>query len=50
MKVRLEQALNLGAAAVTLAAAFGLDPVIAAVSLAAISVGLAIAAGLPHKI
>jgi hypothetical protein len=48
MKVKLEQALNPGAAAVTLAAAFGLDPVIAALSLAAISVGLAVTAGLPR--
>jgi len=48
MKVKLEQALNLGAAAVTLAAAFGLDPVVAALSLAAISVGLAVTAGLPR--
>jgi hypothetical protein len=35
MRVRLEQALNLGAAAVTLAAVFGLDPLVAALSLAA---------------
>jgi hypothetical protein len=48
MKVKLEQALHLGAAAVTFAAAFGLDPVAAALTLAAISVGLAISAGLPY--
>jgi hypothetical protein len=48
MKVNLERALNLGAAAVTLAAAFGLEPVVAALSLAAISVGLAVTAGLPR--
>jgi hypothetical protein len=45
MKVHLEQALHLGAAAVTLASAFGLDPMIAAVSLALINMGLAIIAG-----
>jgi hypothetical protein len=48
MKMRLEQALHLGAAAVTLAAAFGLNPLIAALSLALISVGLAVSAGLPR--
>jgi hypothetical protein len=48
MKVKLERALNLGAAAVTLAAAFGLDPMVAALSLAAISIGLAVSAGLPR--
>jgi hypothetical protein len=48
MKIRLEQLLNLGAAAVTLAAAFGLDPAVAMLLLAAISVGLAVAAGLPR--
>jgi hypothetical protein len=47
MKTRLEQLLNLSTAAVTLAAAFGLDPVVAALALATISVGLAISAGLP---
>jgi hypothetical protein len=47
MKIRLEQLLNLGAAAVTLAAAFGLDPTVAMLFLAAISLGLAVAAGLP---
>ena len=47
MKVRIEQALHLGAAAVIVAAAFGLDAVIAALSLAMISVGLAVSAGLP---
>jgi hypothetical protein len=46
MKMQLERLLNLGAAAVTLAAAFGLDPMAVALSLAAISVGLAISAGL----
>jgi hypothetical protein len=47
MKIKIEQALNIGAAAVTLAAAFGLNPSVAALSLAAISVGLAVAAGPP---
>jgi hypothetical protein len=46
MKKRIEQLLNLAAATVTLAAALGLDPFAAAVSLAAISVGLAVSAGL----
>ena len=46
MNVRIEQALHLGAAAVILAEALGLDPMIAAVALAAISVGLAVSAGL----
>jgi hypothetical protein len=46
MKMRLEQVLNLGAAAVALAEAFGLDPMVAALSMAAISIGLAISAGL----
>ncbi len=46
MKMQLERLLNLGAAAVTLAAAFGLDPMASALSLAAISVGLAISASL----
>jgi hypothetical protein len=48
MKIRLEQLLNLGAAAVTLAAALGLDPAIAMPLLAAISMGLAVAAGIPR--
>jgi hypothetical protein len=48
MKVRLEQALHLSAAAMILAAAFGLDPVVAALSLAAINVGFAVSFGLPH--
>jgi hypothetical protein len=48
MKIRIEQALHFGAAAVTLAAAFGLNPLIAALSLAVISFGLAVSAGLPH--
>jgi hypothetical protein len=48
MKIILEQLLNLGAAAVNLAAAFGLDPVVAMLLLAAISVGLAVSAGLPR--
>ncbi len=48
MKTRLEQALHLGAAAVTLAAAFGLNPTVAAMSLAAISVGLALSAGVSN--
>ncbi|HEV7601610.1 MAG TPA: hypothetical protein VGO49_15325 [Bradyrhizobium sp.] len=46
MKIKLEQLLNFGAAALTLAAAFGLDPTVAALYSAAISVGLALAAGL----
>lgn len=46
MKTKLERLLNLGAAAVTLAAAFGLDPVAAALSSAAISVGFAVTVGL----
>jgi hypothetical protein len=45
MKKRLEQALHLGAAVVTVAAAFGLNPIAAAMLLAAISVGLAVSAG-----
>jgi hypothetical protein len=48
MKRRLEQLLNLGAAAVTIAAAGGLDPAIAMPLLAAISVGFAVAAGIPR--
>jgi hypothetical protein len=48
MKVRLEQLLNLGAAAVTLAAAFGLDPALSTLLLEAISVGLAVVASLPR--
>jgi hypothetical protein len=48
MKTKLEQLLNLGAAAVTLAAVFGLDPVVAMLLQAAISVGLAVSAGLPR--
>jgi hypothetical protein len=48
MKIRLEQLLNLGAAAVTLAAAYGLDPAVAMPLLAAISLGLALAAGFPR--
>jgi hypothetical protein len=48
MKTRLEQLLNLAAAMVTLAAAFGLNPLAAAISLAAISVGLAMTARLPR--
>jgi hypothetical protein len=46
MKLKLEQILHLSAAAVTFANAFGLDPVIAALSLSAISFGLALSAGL----
>jgi hypothetical protein len=46
MKVQLEQALHLGAAAVILVSAFGLDPMVAAVSLAAIHMGMAIITGL----
>lgn len=46
MKIKLEQLLHFGAAAVTLAAAFGLDPVVAMLLLAAISMGLAVSAGL----
>ncbi|HEX3496586.1 MAG TPA: hypothetical protein VHT02_05345 [Methylocella sp.] len=48
MKIRLEQLLNLVAAAVNLAAAVGLDPAVAMLLLAAISVGLAVAAGIPR--
>jgi hypothetical protein len=48
MKIRLEQLLNLGAAVVTIAAAVGLDPAVAMPLLAAISVGLAVAAGIPR--
>jgi hypothetical protein len=48
MKTRLEQMLNLIGAVVTLAAAFGLDPMIAALASAAIGVGLAVSAGLPR--
>jgi hypothetical protein len=48
VKIKLEQALHLSAAVVTLAAAFGLDTIVAAMSLAAISVGLAVSAGLPR--
>jgi len=48
MKLRLEQLLNLGAATVLLAAAVGLDPAVAMLLLAAISVGLAVAAGIPR--
>jgi hypothetical protein len=48
MKKRLEQLLNLGAAGVTLAAAAGLDPAVAMPLMAAISVGLAVAAGIPR--
>jgi len=48
MKVKLEQALHLSAAVVTVAAAFGLDAMTTALSLAAISVGLALSAGLPR--
>jgi hypothetical protein len=46
MKRRLEQVLNLCAASMTLATALGLDPKVAAIFLAAISVGLALSAGL----
>jgi multisubunit Na+/H+ antiporter MnhC subunit len=48
MKMRLEQLLNLAAATVTLAAAFGLDPLATALSLAAINVGFAVSACLPR--
>lgn len=48
MKLKLEQALHLSAAVVLLATAFGLDPMIAALSLSAISVGLARSAGPPR--
>jgi hypothetical protein len=47
MKMRLVQALHFGAAAVTLAEVYGLDPMVAALSLASISVGLAVSAGIP---
>jgi hypothetical protein len=46
MKVRLEQALHLGTAVVSLAAPFALDPVVAGLLLAMTSVGLALCAGL----
>jgi hypothetical protein len=42
VKTSLEQALHFGTAVVTLAAAFGLNPVVAALALASISVGLAL--------
>jgi len=42
MRMNFERLLNLGAAAVTLAAACGLDPVAAALFMAGISVGFAI--------
>ena len=45
MRTTFERLLHLGVAAVTLAAAFGLDPPIAAVSMAAINVGLALSVG-----
>jgi hypothetical protein len=45
MTIRFEQLLHLGAAAVLLAAADGLDPSIAMPLLAVISVGLAATAG-----
>jgi hypothetical protein len=45
MTIRFEQLLHLGAAAVLLAAAVGLDPSIAMPLLAVISVGLAATAG-----
>jgi hypothetical protein len=48
MKSTLQLWLNLAAAAVTLAAAFGLDSMVAMLLLAAISVGLAVSAGLPR--
>jgi hypothetical protein len=48
MKIRLEQFLNLGAAALSLASAFGLDPMIAMLLQAAISVGLAVSASFPR--
>jgi hypothetical protein len=47
MKMRLEQLLHVGAAIVTLAATFGLDPVVAGLLLSSISVGLAVCAGFP---
>jgi hypothetical protein len=47
MKKKIEVLLNLAAAAVSLAVAFGLDPLIAVRLLAAISVGFAMSAGLP---
>jgi hypothetical protein len=48
MKITLEQLLNLGAAAVTFASAVGLDPQIAMLLLTAVSLGLAVAAGIPR--
>jgi hypothetical protein len=48
MMIRFEQFLHLIAAAVTLAAAIGLDPSIAMPLLAATSVGLAVTTGFPR--
>ena len=48
MKVKFEQALHLSSAAVTLAAAFGMDPIFATLLLSVISIGLAVTAGLPN--
>jgi hypothetical protein len=48
MKMRLEKSLHLASAAVTLATAVGLNPLIAALLQASISVGLAIAARIPN--
>ena len=46
MKTRVERVLHLSTAAVTLAAAFGLDSRIAALLLALGSIGLALTAGI----
>jgi hypothetical protein len=45
MKIRLEQAFYLGNAAISLAAPFGLDPLIAGLLLAAMNFGLALCTG-----
>jgi hypothetical protein len=45
MKKKIEVLLNLAAAAVSLAVAFGLDPLTAVLLLAGISVGFAISSG-----
>lgn len=46
MKVRLERTLNLSAAVVSVATVLGFDPVLGALLSAAISLGLALSAGL----
>jgi hypothetical protein len=49
MRVRVEQALNLSSAAISLAVAFGLDHQIAAMMFAAIDVALALQVELWRK-